>query len=362
MLIQCTKKLLDVLKLNPTEGAEEIPLFSWHANLITINRRKTVVLMNNKNRYVVVLYGLKSKDFKNLDNLIIKAIKATFLEEGINPDIVERFISQSPNIVYTKTKNRTTTGWLNKACDNTYFASRVLEVPDVYNNTLGAVASSLWVGSVYEDSLQPDEMMINSLESFGVIPLRKYKALELSVYLGLTNHKVYRKIIVPSNITFLQLHKIMQVAFEWKNYHLNDFMIFDGEKPVANLVTYEEDMEYPVEGVEMKLYNGVKLSEYVPEYKRILYVYDYGDNWEHYIEVTDIIDNYSGISPVCIEGDGSAPPEDVGGDYGYDEFLKIITDPSHEDYESMKQWGKGQGYKDFDIESVNRRLKNCLKW
>ena len=81
MLIQCTKKLLDELNIKPSIK-EEKPFFSWHANLLTINRRKTVVLMNNKNRYIIVLHGLKAKDKKNIDSTIITAIKILFLFFG----------------------------------------------------------------------------------------------------------------------------------------------------------------------------------------------------------------------------------------------------------------------------------------
>jgi len=51
----------------------------------------------------------------------------------------------------------------------------------------------------------------------------------------------------------------------------------------------------------------------------------------------------------------------VGGEYGYDEFLRIIADPSDPDYEGMISWSKMQRYSDFNIELVNRRLKFILK-
>jgi len=54
MLIRCTKKLLDELKIKPNLELEEEPLFSWHANLLNINHRKTVVLVNDSNRYIIV--------------------------------------------------------------------------------------------------------------------------------------------------------------------------------------------------------------------------------------------------------------------------------------------------------------------
>lgn len=66
------KKLLEELNIKPELQLTEEPLFSWHANLITVNRRKTVVLMNDKNRYVIVLRGFKMKDFKELDKPFLK--------------------------------------------------------------------------------------------------------------------------------------------------------------------------------------------------------------------------------------------------------------------------------------------------
>ena len=58
------KETLDELKIKEIIHIDKQSLFSWHANLITVNRRKTCVLVNDNNRYVIVLYELKAKDFK----------------------------------------------------------------------------------------------------------------------------------------------------------------------------------------------------------------------------------------------------------------------------------------------------------
>ena len=117
ILIQATKKLLDQLNIKTVEAREDEPLFSWHSNLITLNRRKAVVLVIDKNRYVIVLYGLRAKEFKNLDVLILEGIRETFLAEGIKEEIIDRYINQSKEIVYTKTKDRKSVARLNKACE-----------------------------------------------------------------------------------------------------------------------------------------------------------------------------------------------------------------------------------------------------
>lgn len=72
---------------------------------------------------------------------------------------------------------------------------------------------------------------------------------------------------------------------------------------------------------------------------RAVYAYDFGDDWQHVLvhegfESAD--DNHT--YPRCVAGEGRCPPEDCGGIHGYAEFLQIIADPDHEEYESTVQW------------------------
>jgi hypothetical protein len=65
---------------------------------------------------------------------------------------------------------------------------------------------------------------------------------------------------------------------------------------------------------------------------------------------------------VCLGGARACPPEDCGGTSGYDNLLKILRNPKHEEHESMKEWlGRPFDPQAFDIASVNTCLKN-LKW
>jgi hypothetical protein len=71
----------------------------------------------------------------------------------------------------------------------------------------------------------------------------------------------------------------------------------------------------------------------------------------------NVIDDYTFNYPVCEDGAGSAPPEDVGGEPGYEEFLSIIKAPSHPDHGDLQEWGEMHGYCKFDIREINRMLK-----
>ena len=44
------------------------------------------------------------------------------------------------------------------------------------------------------------------------------------------------------------------------------------------------------------------------------------------------------LYPFLIDATGRCPPEDVGGPWGYAEFLEAISDPKHESHAEMVQW------------------------
>ena len=60
--------------------------------------------------------------------------------------------------------------------------------------------------------------------------------------------------------------------------------------------------------------------------------------------------------PVCVGGERRCPPEDVGGVSGYDEFLEVIVDPTHKEYEHYVRWAGGYFLDDFDVKKVNAKL------
>ncbi|MEJ6949378.1 plasmid pRiA4b ORF-3 family protein [Natronospora cellulosivora (SeqCode)] len=373
MIIQCTKKLLDQLKIKPDMGVEEDPLFSWHANLLTINRRKVLVFVNDKNRYSIVLYGLKAKDFKNFDEHIISSIRKTFQQECIKEEIIDQFINSASEITYTKTKNRSMISRMNESCKNVHYYLDLLDERTIYQGELSQKISRYIVGDRQGDYIYPNKEMYQDLRNLTGEKVFTSKAAVIKVTLELENYNVWRKLIIPTNISFSKLHQILQIAFEWQDYHLHEFYIYDNAvkkesliyysddydlslKPIINLVSSEEDLDYQdLNDYEMKLEKGIKLSEYLPA--KIKYIYDYGDDWEHSIEIQEIIDDYDKNYPICFDGKGNTPPEDVGGEGGFEEFLKIIADSNHPEHQFLLEWGEKQGYQDFDIEEINQDLK-----
>lgn len=128
---------------------------------------------------------------------------------------------------------------------------------------------------------------------------------------------------------------------------------------MANLVCDEESFDFPG-NVPMFMENDRLLSDFVSRNTRIIHTYDFGDGWEHEITIEDLDEAYPKNYPVCLDGDGTRPPEDVGGEGGYEDYLEIMADPGHPEHNEMVEWSSGQFREDFNLDQVNARLKNSL--
>lgn len=357
MLVQCTKKLLDEIKITPVLPEEEYnPLFSWHANLLMLNRKKTIILVNDKNRYLIVLHGLRAKDLKNLNKLIVDAIRENLSLECVKQDVIERFVPIDTEIQYSKTQNKSAVARLNKSCEVVQYLARQFNTDSLNQTVVGMNASRYLVGVGNVQYANPHKEMFKGLEELTGTSVFKCKAVQIKVTLGLVNFEVWRRLVIPINYTFKQLHDVLQNAFNWKDYHLHDFYVNDGRNAVMNLVCGEDAFDYPAD-VPMKMETDSRLYDFFPDYKEIIYTYDFGDNWKHYLELESVIPDYSYNYSKCLEGLGNTPPEDVGSETGYESFLEAISDPAHGEYEFNVEWGKMQGYSEFNIDEVNRRLE-----
>jgi len=193
--------------------------------------------------------------------------------------------------------------------------------------------------------------MANSVET------KTKPAFDLEIELVLVEDNAKRKIRVGANITFERLHKIVQAAYNWHECHLYQFLLYrngdEGEQPSIEIVTNKEDASNPKIA---KLVHRAKLSDYLYEYKHIIYIYDFGDGWMHYIDVVESTDNCDDNLPLLLDGEHDAPPEDCGGPEGFADFLKIIGKPRHKEHNEMKDWAALQGWERFDLKRTALRV------
>jgi hypothetical protein len=90
-----------------------------------------------------------------------------------------------------------------------------------------------------------------------------------------------------------------------------------------------------------------------------IYEYDFGDGWEHLIEVEAEVpnENVTVHVPRCLGGEPACPPDDCGGPHGYAHFVEAIRDSEHEEHNDYVQWlGGAFDPEAFDLGGVNRTL------
>jgi len=222
--------------------------------------------------------------------------------------------------------------------------------------------------------------------------------LQLRIEVGGITPKIWRQFLVKDNITFENLHEIIQIVMGWDNYHLYEFKIGN------NAITSDEEGYNAAESVFKELFNSPNFykmlekqdlkkgstSMDVNKLNKILekerakkskplfametklrklikskgqkfsYLYDFGDNWEHLLTIEKIFDENEFKSiPVCLAGGRACPPEDCGGVYGYYELQKIKKNKKHKYYkERIVEWlGENFDFELININQINRELK-----
>lgn len=134
---------------------------------------------------------------------------------------------------------------------------------------------------------------------------------------------IWRRIIVPENYSFWDLHVAIQDAMGWTDTHLHEFLInVPGSNSIVSIgIPDEDDIEF---GEEIMPGWEIKIKKFFsPENKIANYIYDYGDYWQHKIELEKIMPAEKDINyPICIAGKRACPPEDCGGSLGYEEIIK----------------------------------------
>ena len=178
----------------------------------------------------------------------------------------------------------------------------------------------------------------------------KAQIYRLKVTLRDVQPPVWRRIEVPGNVTLAELHSILQTVMCWLDSHLHEFEVNGVEYGVPD-GGWDDDEKVRDE-------SKVRLSKVADEGTKIRYTYDFGDNWRHDVVVEKVSPAEDGVRyPRCLAGERAAPPEDIGGEPGYEEFVEAMADPAHQDHEHYRQWiGRDWDPEFFQVASVNEAL------
>ncbi len=215
------------------------------------------------------------------------------------------------------------------------------------------------LAALSDGTLDSLEELKSSRLGGSIAPLPR-KAYKLSMRLKDVEPRCSRMVYVPADHSFLDLHVIIQELFGWTDQHLYDFSFKDRngkrryirEKPLD-----DGPFGDPFDEVDEPLLAGeTSLDAIFGERRTVTYSYDYGDGWEIVVEKREESDNYDSPDPRFYNGQGSAPPEDVGGPGGFERFLAIIEDKDHPEHQDAVEWGEMQGFEYFSPNVICDRL------
>jgi hypothetical protein len=292
--------------------------------------------------------------------LFFKALRETMLALNVNPSLIDRYIAECGEVHYVINLGLKENSYLRTATSHAWYA--LDNHRDSLAVTMAALSRELppYPGADRSEYYRPDEKFLSLLEQYG-LPIRSGKAFEMTARLCLEGQDAVRKIRVSANITFEQLHNVLQKAFGWQNGPYYSFGLFKkwSEDPFAepdvDLMMYL-DNEYEIKPYT-KISHNINLWQYLPKYKKIIYRYDIGDGWLHYIELDKVIEGCTDNLPLLLDGEGHAPLEDSSSPSEFSEFLRIFNDPTNKAHKSYKSRAKKQQWKPFEFDEVAEEVK-----
>lgn len=176
---------------------------------------------------------------------------------------------------------------------------------------------------------------------------------------------IWRRIQLPSDATFWDLHCAVNDAIGWKDMHLHAFQIGNKHHGIDIGIPMEDDMPWS-DATTLAGWDVPIASHLNEPGARCTYNYDFGDDWSHAIVLEAITPREARAKyPRCLAGARACPPEDCGGVPGYARLCDVLKNPSDtdEEAEELLDWlGDNFDPEAFDagkvkFSSAARRLK-----
>src|SRR5438445_1955844 len=166
------------------------------------------------------------------------------------------------------------------------------------------------------------------------------------------NPVIWRRVEVPLTTSLKGLHDVIQAVMPFENYHLFRFDVGDKRYGIPN-----REWDHVHETLDAK---NIKLGVLVEGGVRAFsYTYDFGDDWRHSVTIESVTAADPTLDyPRFIDGSRRAPPEDVGGIPGFEEFLDAMAKPRHPEHRRLTEWYGGSfDNDDFNLSVISGHIR-----
>ena len=336
MLLKCTKQLMSWLHYNyQAPQAEYDDFYAWGADLVRAEGLHYYLLLRNSATGFALL--LDTADGDNLpiisEEKVIDALKRGLTAHGFEGEDVEFYVKEGELCAFTKEFER---AYERKKLKD-LGAWAVETGLDEASKRIGELPVTIDRKKVDAKALFADLLK----ERRAQITRELYPAVSVKVRLQLPrDYSVWRRFLLPLDLSYGSLHDIIQVAFGWDGSHLHEFKLGKG---VRIMPAYDIARDFGWDDAELLDEDDVTLLDV--SQKKMVYIYDFGDYWTHDITLEKVVTVEEEQKPVCIGGEGSAPWEDCGGAWGYASLMESLDDPDDPDHEYARQWA---GLEDWD--------------
>lgn len=139
------------------------------------------------------------------------------------------------------------------------------------------------------------------------------KHLTIKVFLYGIAPEIWRRLLVPAELSFAQLHHVLQQSMGWQNRYAHEFRHGKGKNLLD--VIGPASMKAKVAAERFQDETSITLQQFIGRSalpKRLLYVYDEADEWIHEL-VIEAASLQNEPTLQLIEGARACPPEACGG-------------------------------------------------
>jgi hypothetical protein len=182
--------------------------------------------------------------------------------------------------------------------------------------------------------------------------IKQVQICQLSIILTDISPPIWRRLLVPGDITLERLHRTIDIAMSWYDSPLRRFVIQGTHYGIPG-----SDWLYDVQDeAVVKLNQVVSGPGMVFEYD---FDHDEENDWRHEIVVEEVRQPQAGVQyPVCIGGARAHPPKDCG---GWEEYMKLLERIARPGFfapeEILDAVGEGFDSEAFDMDAVNLSLR-----
>jgi len=183
-------------------------------------------------------------------------------------------------------------------------------------------------------------------------PLEKAFLLRLMV-VGCTP-RIGRRLLVRESMWLSRLHDSIQVAFDWYDYQLHEFVVDDlrfGNPLRKDELVIEDDRDVNLADLDLASRD------------RLHYAYHFGEGWQVEVRVEKVTVVEKGVVyPSCLAGERAGPPEDCGGLEAFHDMLACIKEPDTDIGREWIEWlGPEYDATRCDVEKINKALRRLTK-